>query len=208
MFFTGVGLAEAKSTYREKSAMQVLKEEVKNRILTAAVHVFYKNDFRSASLAQIAHKAKVPVALIYTYFKNKEELFDAVVEGVYSLFIHVLDEEEQIAGSPSEKFEKVGEQYIKDLLENHVKLVILTDKSGGTKHEKAKEKLIMRLQKHIEIGLKSYSCKTYDPMLSHILANNYMESLLEIARHYKNSMWAENMIRLINLCYYKGAEAL
>ena len=158
--------------------MQVLKEEVKNRILTAAVHVFYKNDFRSASLAQIAHRAKVPVALIYTYFKNKEELFDAVVEGVYSL------------------------------LENHVKLVILTDKSGGTKHEKAKEKLIMRLQKHIEIGLKSYSCKTYDPMLSHILANNYMESLLEIARHYKNSMWAENMMRLINLCYYKGAEAL
>ena len=45
-------------------------------------------------------------------------------------------------------------------------------------------------------------------MLSHILANNYMESLLEIARHYKNSMWAENMMRLINLCYYKGAEAL
>ena len=79
MFFTGVGLAEAKSTYRKKSAMQVLKEEVKNRILTAAVHVFYKNDFRSASLAQIAHRAKVPVALIYTYFKNKEELFDAVV---------------------------------------------------------------------------------------------------------------------------------
>ena len=62
--------------------MQVLKEEVKDRILTAAEKVFYEQDYRSAKLTDIAEQANIPVALIYTYFKNKEGLFDEVVAGV------------------------------------------------------------------------------------------------------------------------------
>ena len=58
---------------------QVLKEEVRNRILEAAEKVFYKKDYRGAKLTEIAKEADIPVALIYTYFKNKEVLFDAVV---------------------------------------------------------------------------------------------------------------------------------
>lgn len=52
--------------------MQVLKEEVKTRILTAAEKIFYEQDYRSAKLADIAEQADVPVALIYTYFKIKK----------------------------------------------------------------------------------------------------------------------------------------
>ena len=62
---------------------QVLKEEVRNRILEAAEKVFYKKDYRGAKLTEIAKEANIPVALIYTYFKNKEVLFDAVVSSVY-----------------------------------------------------------------------------------------------------------------------------
>ena len=61
---------------------QVLKEEVRNRILEAAEQVFYEKDYRGAKLTEIAKKADIPVALIYTYFKNKEVLFDAVVSSV------------------------------------------------------------------------------------------------------------------------------
>ena len=62
---------------------QVLKEEVRNKILEAAEKVFYKKDYRGAKLTEIAKEADIPVALIYTYFKNKEVLFDAVVSSVY-----------------------------------------------------------------------------------------------------------------------------
>ena len=65
---------------------QVLKEEVRNRILEAAEKVFYKRDYRGAKLTEIAKEADIPVALIYTYFKNKEVLFDAVVSSVYINF--------------------------------------------------------------------------------------------------------------------------
>ncbi len=82
------------------------------------------------------------------------------------------------------------------------------DKSAGTKHSFAKEELICRLQKHIETGLQKHSKKTYDPMLTHILASNFTESFLEIARHYKDETWAKNMFDLIMQCYFKGAESL
>ena len=39
--------------------MQVLKEEVRERILAAAVQVFYEKDFRSAKLQDIARLADV-----------------------------------------------------------------------------------------------------------------------------------------------------
>ena len=56
--------------------MQVLKEEVRERILAAAVQVFYEKDFRSAKLQDIARLADVSVSLLYSYFKNKEKLFE------------------------------------------------------------------------------------------------------------------------------------
>ncbi len=188
--------------------MQVLKEEVKNKILLAAEALFYKKDYRSAKLTEIAEIAGIPVALIYTYFKNKEALFDEIVRSVYINFTTAIDEEESITGSPSEKFEEVGEKYIFELLNNHRKFVILMDKSAGTKHMYAKDKFIAQLQKHIEIGLKSHYKKAYDPMLAHILASNFTESLLEIARHYQDEKWAKDMFELVTQCYYKGVESL
>ncbi len=188
--------------------MQVLKEEVKNKILLAAEALFYEKDYRSAKLTEIAEVANIPVALIYTYFKNKAALFDEIVRSVYISFTMAIDEEEAITGSPSEKFEEVGEQYIFELLNNHRKFVILMDKSSGTKHMYAKDKLIAQLQRHIEIGLKSHYKKTYDPMLAHILASNFTESLLEIARHYQDEKWAKDMFGLVTQCYYKGVESL
>ena len=126
---------------------QVLKEEVRNRILEAAEKVFYKKDYRGAKLTEIAKEADIPVALIYTYFKNKEVLFDAVVSSVYINFESAFNEEESLEkGSASERFDEVGENYIHELLKERKKLIILMDKSSGTKHTEAKQKLISQMQ--------------------------------------------------------------
>ncbi|EHO52484.1 transcriptional regulator, TetR family, partial [Lachnospiraceae bacterium oral taxon 082 str. F0431] len=104
---------------------QVLKEEVRNRILEAAEKVFYEKDYRGAKLTEIAKEADIPVALIYTYFKNKEVLFDAVVSSVYINFESAFDEEESLEkGSASERFDEVGENYIHKLLKERKKLII------------------------------------------------------------------------------------
>ncbi len=188
--------------------MQVLKDEVRERILSSAEDVFYTKDYRSTKLSEIAEKAHCPTSLIYTYFKNKSELFNTIVTPIYNDFFKAIEEEETIEGDMKERLEKSGDGYLKQLLKNHRKLVILIDRSIGTSYEGAKEKMICRLQKHIEDGIRQYSKKEYDSMLSHILASNYTEGLLEIARHYKNYEWAKNLINLVNQCYYEGVKSL
>ncbi|MBZ4670859.1 MAG: TetR-like transcriptional regulator [Oscillospiraceae bacterium] len=69
--------------------------EAKERILNAAVELFSKKGFDGARVNEIAEAAKVNKALIYYYFKNKEDILDYLVnmllENVTSIaldFIH------------------------------------------------------------------------------------------------------------------------
>ena len=62
---------------------QVLKEEIEKNIYRAAIDEFYIMDYQSATLRNIAQGAGIPVGLIYTYYKNKAALFDAVVGPTY-----------------------------------------------------------------------------------------------------------------------------
>lgn len=189
--------------------MQVLKAEVKNKILVASEKIFYKKDYRSAKLAEIAEEAGIPVALIYSHFKNKQTLFDETVQPAYHSFILFFKEEESLrCNSVPKKSDKVGERYVHQLIKNRKKLIILMDKSVGTKHEKAKSEMVKQIQKHIEMRLESQAKEKYDPMLSHILASNFAEGLLEIARHYKSESWARDMLKLMAQYYFMGVQSL
>ncbi|PKN62019.1 MAG: TetR/AcrR family transcriptional regulator [Deltaproteobacteria bacterium HGW-Deltaproteobacteria-15] len=47
-------------------------------IIQAAIEVFSKKDFKSASISEIAEKAGVADGTIYQYFRNKEDLFFSI----------------------------------------------------------------------------------------------------------------------------------
>ncbi len=47
-------------------------------IVQAAIEVFSKKDFQSASISEIAQRAGVANGTIYQYFKNKEDLFFSI----------------------------------------------------------------------------------------------------------------------------------
>jgi len=47
-------------------------------IIQAAIEVFSKKDFKTASISEIARKAGVADGTIYQYFKNKEDLFFSI----------------------------------------------------------------------------------------------------------------------------------
>ena len=52
---------------------QILKEEIKNRIYKAASKIFYEKGFLKTKMKDISEEARIPVGLVYTYYKNKEE---------------------------------------------------------------------------------------------------------------------------------------
>lgn len=187
---------------------QVLKEEIRDRIFRAGIGVFYEKDYRSAKMQDIADKAQIPVGLIYSYFKSKKELFEKIATSIPIDVDRIAQAEEAETGLPSEKYKKAAESYFLNILEHHKVFVILMDKSCGTQFANAKEELIRSIEAHIKRALSKNAGTPYHDMLVHILANNFTESLLEVARHYRSRTFAREMLALVTKCYYEGVNSL
>ncbi|MBO9361228.1 MAG: TetR/AcrR family transcriptional regulator [Thermoflexus sp.] len=56
------------------------REAIRQRIIEAAFRVLLRKGFRGTSNREIAQEAGISPGLIYWYFRNKEDLFQAVVE--------------------------------------------------------------------------------------------------------------------------------
>lgn len=65
-----------------KETFHKLKDEKKQRILSAALKEFSAHSFSEASLNQIVKEAQIPWGSFYQYFVDKEDLFSYLVEGI------------------------------------------------------------------------------------------------------------------------------
>ncbi len=61
---------------------QVLKEEVKDKIIKSAVDEFIEKGYEYASMRNIAKKAGITAGNIYRYFESKEKLLVQIVDPV------------------------------------------------------------------------------------------------------------------------------
>ncbi|MNP24335.1 HTH-type transcriptional regulator MtrR [compost metagenome] len=129
--------------------MQVLKEEVRNNILQAALSEFRKKGYLQASMRQIALAAGITIGNIYRYFKSKEELFEAIIEPVYEQYgNHMVAIQKIIEFSYSNEapntldyFNKI-ESALMDLFKTYsAELTILLNQSKGSKYELVKAEL-------------------------------------------------------------------
>lgn len=62
---------------------QVLKDELKEQIVEAARQEFLEKGFKNASMRSIAQRSGLSVGNLYRYFKNKDDLSDFIVSGVF-----------------------------------------------------------------------------------------------------------------------------
>ncbi len=119
---------------------QILKPEIKEKILKSALDSFLENGYRSASMQQIAQNAGIAAGNIYNYFKSKELIFSTLVSPVVAEVKAIF--KPFVGGLPSfhpgdrmniaEK--KMGE-FIK-VYQNHRKVfVLLFEKSDSTRFE-------------------------------------------------------------------------
>ena len=194
---------------------QVLKEEIENKIYQMAIDEFYNNDYKTATLRNIAKNAGIPVGLIYTYYKNKEALFNIIVNPIY-LSVQKLLLSEPVASNKSQDcdtsfhFQEELPAILNMLKNNRRQFVILIDKSKGTSYANTKEEFIQFTKMHIQTQLqaKMHKNKKIDELFYHILANNFMEGVFEVARHYKNEEWAANIMQLYTQQYFYGVNSL
>lgn len=82
--------------------MTKAKADNRTRLLQAAEKTTYLYGFGSASIADIAKEAKVPLGNVYYYFKSKDEIGGAIVELRVSRFKKLLRELDK-TGFPRER---------------------------------------------------------------------------------------------------------
>ncbi len=59
---------------------QTIRDQRRDRILQVAREVFFEEGFNAATMSTIAARLGGSKATLYAYFKNKEDLFDAIIE--------------------------------------------------------------------------------------------------------------------------------
>ena len=87
-------------------------------ILNAAISVFHKKGMAGARMQEIADEAKINKAMLHYYFRNKQQLFEAVFMQAFQKFAPQMN---GIFNSEAPVFEKIRdftESYISFVIEN------------------------------------------------------------------------------------------
>jgi AcrR family transcriptional regulator len=123
---------------------QVLKEEVRNRILEAAEKLFFHEGYKGATMGLIAEEADVATGNIYKYFSNKDELFRTVITEEFINELYMLTEKRvktlsaEIMNDVSIKSlekNRDANNLLRFWVRNRVKTVILLDRADGSIYE-------------------------------------------------------------------------
>jgi AcrR family transcriptional regulator len=80
-------------------------EEKKERTIEKAREYFHKYWYRKASLSELIADIGISKPTFYNYFKNKEELFSAVMLATYNEFLYEYNQKVRAARSAMEKLD-------------------------------------------------------------------------------------------------------
>jgi len=85
------------------------KRTQRQEMLTAALDLFSKRGYRNVSMQEIARKAEFAVGTLYKFFRNKEDLYKALILEQFETFRESLT---KAIGEPDDEIEKLR-NYVK-----------------------------------------------------------------------------------------------
>lgn len=132
---------------------QVLKPEIRVRILNAALEVFADQGYLGATMNAIAEHAGLGAASLYRYFTSKSELFEAAItpelaarfERLLEARVHALGE--PTASATFEPQRAYGAEMLEFWLEHRLAVVVLLDRAHGSTYERYGERFVQLLLK-------------------------------------------------------------
>jgi AcrR family transcriptional regulator len=166
--------------------MQVLKEDVKNKIVNAAAEEFLLNGFENSSLRVIAAQAGITIGNIYSYFSSKDDLFNYVVSPAAEALDDLLSLDfVQYDGTHAINLTQITKKICEVFIENKERFFILMNNSGGSKYENTKEVVITFISKRIKTELfPKVENAQIDPLFAQVLAVSLLSGFMTIFNQY------------------------
>ena len=193
-------------------------EGVYESVLACAKKEFLEKGYKDASLRVIAQAAGTSTGSIYTRFKDKAGLFDAIVgpaaDQLKDMFVeiqenfHSLDDSTQEAemGEYTSRHQMEMLEYIYDHFDE---FRLLLDCSDGTRFSGFVDELVdievEYTYKYMEvINCESVKSGVVTEDFIHIIVTAYFNGMFEVVRHNMSRDDAKKYIRLLNRYHMQG----
>lgn len=140
--------------------MQTQKENIKQRVLNIAKQEFFEKGFKGASMRVISKKSGVGLSNIYNYYKNKDEILQAVLKPLILCLNDMLDQHNDSENINIEVFTSKEYQsehinlFVGIILKYKKEFDLLLFKSYGSSLEGFRDEYI---DKHTRISLEFMS---------------------------------------------------
>lgn len=195
---------------------QYLKDEVHEAILAAALEVFARKGFRSASMAEIASAARVSTGNIYRYFENKSALYEAVVPDTFVTTLQRLLRKRVEAArgvedlrklEPTAPYRLVSEEVLAFCLGHRLRVVMLLSSLEGTPHERFAEELVQFL---VGSAISHFHARPPRParFALEALYRNYVTTLGRILHHFEEERDIREAVEALARYHLTGLPAL
>lgn len=163
--------------------MQILKPEIREKILIVAERLFYEDGFSQTSTRRIAEDVGISVSNLYKYFADKQAIFSAITDPFYNRTRNNLAElfQEEHADMDPDIMDMATQQIIGLMMNDRRKFVILMGRSEGTPYANFKDEIIEMLTKHLSENVNHQILK--DEFILRIFAGNFFEGILKIAEN-------------------------
>lgn len=182
--------------------MQVLKEDVRQRIKSAALTEFKSSGFKGASVRRIADSAQVSVGNLYCYFSNKESLFEELVAPVHAILLCNINHEFNPDLFEVSLLDHL--EFFQWLSTTHYtyqnEFYILLERSDGTRFEGSKEIMTTSIEallvRFISEQVNKDKVIIQNMFFAKAFAVGFIEGLLTIMESSDdNRVFIENMIQ-------------
>lgn len=189
--------------------MQVLKDELRHKILLEAQHLFLQRGYARTSLQMIADKVNISKSNLYHYFKNKEDLFyeltDGAAEGLKKLILRLRDKRFDPRTGQREYQVLLTEEVLSLLLAEKYGLLLILEQAQGTRYESLRPGMIDMLAAKIAPLLADEdNCL----LLAQIMAQNLLDGIVLILKNRVRPREVRmNLNRLVEY-HTKGMDAL
>lgn len=117
--------------YRKTAATEARKDARRRRLLDAATRMFGSRGYHAATVPMIVAEAQSSVGSFYLYFRNKEDIFAAVLEGLGERIAEIFCEVEGRGGDPLTRIQQAIESLFLFFAQNPEEARILIVESSG-----------------------------------------------------------------------------
>lgn len=187
--------------------------QTKEHLLESARSEFMEKGYMKASLRKICANAGVTTGALYFFFKDKEDLFGAIVEKPLTELIGFMtehfDEDEHLFSLPQPyvhidgDHDEISDMLIHHLYANYDAFILLLTKSQGSRYEGCVDRIVDMTERSYvtmaDIMASKYPGKRVDQYFNHWFTHMTIDAFIHLLTHEPDEFKAvKHMQRIMN----------